>query len=58
MSKQAIKPPIGIEPESMWKERRMIDLSAAIGRRCKARLDIPVEWVDELNELLNETPKA
>lgn len=50
-------PPIGIEPEYIWKEKRIIDLIHAISRYDKALLPIPKNWLKELKSHLNETIK-
>lgn len=46
------KPPLGIEPEWLWKEKRFHALIQAMSRRLDANdLSFPPEWVDELWEL-------
>jgi hypothetical protein len=50
----AVKPPIGIQPKYIWKSKRIVDLSFAIERYRVANLPIPIEWVEEYNELLRE----
>jgi len=46
------KPPIGIIPEYIWKERRLKAIDAAIKRYQKAGLAISTEWIFERNRLL------
>lgn len=47
-----IKPPLGIEPKDIWIKKRFQDLKDAISRYNNASLEIPMEWIDEYNELL------
>lgn len=49
-----IKPPLGIEPKWLWRERRREDLIAAMERYAKVGVKIPQEWFDEYTELLLE----
>lgn len=46
------KPPLGIEPKWMWEERRLEDLKKTIERYYKNGLVIPIEWIEEYNDLL------
>lgn len=50
--KQAKNPPLGLIPRSIWEEKRIDDIIGAIGRFTDARKPIPVEWVEEYNELV------
>lgn len=45
-------PPIGIEPEYIWKSKRVIALFDAIERYAEAEEPIPVKWIKELREHL------
>lgn len=46
------KPPLGLMPKYVWQEQRLHEVSAAIERRMKAfSYTIPIEWVEEYNEL-------
>lgn len=47
------KPPLGVEPEHIWMQRRIDDLQAAVERYAAAKIVIPVEWVRERNELIS-----
>lgn len=47
------KPPLGIEPESIWHETRMLDLIDCISRYRTAGLPIKDEWMAELRNLLD-----
>lgn len=46
------KPPVGIEPEYIWKEKRYEELCKAVGRYVIADITIPVEWLIEGKKLL------
>lgn len=45
------KPPLGIKPKFVWEAERRDSLSNAIRRRLDEVLFLPIEWVDEYNEL-------
>lgn len=45
------KPPIGIEPRNIWEKKRIKALKAAIKRYVDADMEVPIEWVKELNEV-------
>lgn len=47
-----VKPSLGITPRFIWNEQRITDIKEAIERRTKAFEEIPVEWINEYNELL------
>lgn len=44
------KTPIGIEPRYIWEKKRIKELKAAIKRYVDADMEVPIEWVTELNE--------
>ena len=46
------EPPIGIIPKYIHNEKRLDDLRAAIARYFEAGLKIPVEWIEEYNDLM------
>ena len=46
------KTPLGIIPETIWKERRVKAIDLAIKRYQKAGLAISTEWIFERNRLL------
>jgi len=46
------KPPIGLIPYSIWKDKRFNDVSAAIARYYNFNLPIPPEWIEEFNVLV------
>jgi hypothetical protein len=47
-----MKPPIGIMPKHIWQENRFMEVCSAITRYYNASLPIPIEWVEEYNELV------
>lgn len=47
-----IKPPIGVMPKEIWKWHRAKELSGAIRRYSDKYMKIPIEWVEEYNELV------
>ncbi|MEK5135602.1 hypothetical protein NST39_16320 [Bacillus sp. FSL W8-0645] len=51
------EPPIGVMPKWIHDERRAEDLAAAIERRITERLEIPHEWFEEYNNLLESQVK-
>lgn len=48
----AVKPPIGIQPEYLWREHRMYDLIACINRYHESGFPVDPEWLEELRSLL------
>lgn len=48
------KPPLGVTPKYVWDLMRLRDLQGAIARRYEAEMPIPIEWVEEYNELVKE----
>ena len=49
------KPPLGLIPRHLWQNKknaeRLNDVSEAIGRYVKAGLRIPIEWLEEYQDL-------
>lgn len=52
MSYYQKKPPLGLMPESLHREKRLKKVRAAIKRFYKAGHQIPIDWVKEYNELI------
>lgn len=48
------KPPIGIVPRYIHNSNRTVKILDAMERYSKASRSIPVEWIDELRDLINE----
>jgi hypothetical protein len=51
MNDQA-KPPLGLKPRWVVDMHRTVEILAAMQRYVPDGLPIPVEWADELNDLL------
>lgn len=45
------KPPIGIEPRWVHSTDRLNDIIAAIYRYIDSGLEIPLDWIEEYNDL-------
>lgn len=50
------KPPMGLKPKHIFKLTRLQDITEAINRYISAECIIPIEWVEEYNELIEELP--
>ena len=50
--KNLSKPPIGLVPSYIWKEKRVQVIKEAMKRYVDASKIIPMDWWDELNELV------
>jgi hypothetical protein len=48
------RPPIGLKPQSVWKEERRCEVKAAIRRYLDDNCQVPPEWIAEYNELIKE----
>lgn len=51
------KPPIGITPRWLLDEEREIEIRRAITRYTDAGYPIPIEWYEELNEIVERLSK-
>lgn len=51
------KPPLGIMPRYIWDESRLTQLEQAIERRIGKVNTIPIEWIEERNELIERLNK-
>lgn len=47
------KPPLGLKPRGTWIELRKIEILQALARYAKAGTAVPVEWIEELAELID-----
>lgn len=52
------KPPVGIEPEYIWKEKRYEELCKAVGRYLITGREIPMEWMEEGKRLFEDIGKT
>ena len=55
MKDKTVKPPIGLKPKSVSILERLNEVRGAIVRYYDAELKIPVEWIEEYNELIDST---
>tara|TARA_R110002020_G_scaffold158216_2_gene341292 strand:- start:424 stop:588 length:165 start_codon:yes stop_codon:yes gene_type:complete len=46
------KPPIGLKPKKYHSLERLNEVRSAIVRYYEAELPMPVEWIEEYNELI------
>ncbi len=58
ISVEDLAPPLGLKPKCIHDEHRAIDISKAIVRYLNNRLPIPIEWVEEYNELRTKEKPA
>ena len=49
------KPPIGLRPKWVSDKERLNEVRSAIVRYYDAEWKIPVEWIEEYNELIDST---
>lgn len=47
-----IKPPLGLVPKFVRQKERLDEVRSAIARYYREEMKIPVEWVEEYNELI------
>jgi hypothetical protein len=50
--------PLGIIPKRIWKEQRLRELRDVIDRYLEANQRVPIEWIEEYNELLEDIRKG
>lgn len=50
--------PLGIIPKNIWKKQRLGELRGAVERYLEANQRIPIEWIEEYNELLDDIWKG
>lgn len=48
---KAQRPPLGLTPKCIYLQYRLQDIKDALTRYAVARKEIPVEWIDEYNEI-------
>ena len=46
------KPPVGLTPKQIYFDKRLEDVVEAINRYIFARKKVPVDWINEYNDLL------
>jgi hypothetical protein len=52
MKRDYIKPPLGLMPKKHWIDRRISDINSAINRYMECGKEVPIEWIEEYNELI------
>ncbi len=53
-----VESPLGIIPKNMWKKQRLKELRDTIDRYLEANQRVPIEWIEEYNELLEDIRKG
>ena len=48
------KPPLGLMPKRFVQKARFVEVCGAISRYYMANKKIPIEWIEEYNELVEE----
>jgi hypothetical protein len=48
------KPPLGLIPKELWLQERLENIKRAIIRYAESEYSIPVEWIEERDELLEK----
>ena len=48
------KPPLGLVPKHVSKYNRQLEILEAMKRYSSAKINIPLLWIEELEELLME----
>jgi hypothetical protein len=51
----AEEPPLGLRPRFLAEESRLIEVWEAISRYLQAGYPLPIEWIEEYNELAERT---
>lgn len=49
----AEKPPLGVKPRWLHDKARLLDVLAAIARYVEASKPLPLEWVEEMADLMD-----
>ena len=52
---KAVMPPIGLKPKFVNRFERLQEVRSAIARYYDADMKIPIEWIEEYNELIDST---
>ena len=55
---KSIKQPLGLIPKEIIRQKRFIEVRKAINRYYNAGLKIPIEWIIEYNELVENINKS
>ena len=57
LMERLVKSPLGIIPKNIWKKQRLGELRGAVERYLEANQRIPIEWIEEYNQLLDDIQK-
>lgn len=57
LMERPVESPLGIIPKNIWKKQRLGELRGAVERYLEANQRIPIEWIEEYNELLEDIRK-
>lgn len=49
-----VKPPLGIEPRFILRDKRIKEIREAINRYTESNIQIPITWIEEYNQLIKE----
>ena len=49
------KPPLGLMPHKFWVEERITNILQAVNRYIEDDREIPTEWIEEYNKLIQES---
>ena len=52
---KSTRPPIGIEPEFVWKEKRLYALLQAASRYIDAGRKVKAKWLSEIRNLIDDS---
>jgi len=55
--KKQDKPPLGLTPRYLAEEKRLREVNEAIDRYLKAKLNVPMDWLNEQNYLETQARK-
>jgi len=58
LMERPVESPLGIIPKNIWKKQRLGELRGAVERYLEANQRIPIEWIEEYNELLEGIRKG
>lgn len=54
LMERLVKSPLGIIPKNIWKKQRLRELRDAVERYLEANQIVPIEWIEEYNQLLDD----
>ncbi len=49
-----VKPPLGLMPKLFWDNERIADITNAVNRYMQEQQEIPIEWIEEYNNLVKK----